>query len=284
MRCVFSLSGPVFRTAVTMAALALELATTSVPGARAAEPKWGDGGWYVGLAVPVMFIDESASTTTGAQAVNPQALAERQPYTAKPMSEYETGFKVAGTVGYELAEGFRVEGELFFARADVAKVSYKGVPAAGVIDVPISGTADHLGAFANVWYDFDTGSDWIPYIGGGLGFTRVDQSKLKYDSQKLFRDSYAAGLRANGQSDHQIQQALAALPDVPEISTTDTVFAYHVGLGIGYRLTDNTVLQAGYRLQAASDLEFEGSNAAGTAKVTSGLRVHLLEIGFRYRF
>lgn len=274
----------VFGKAATAAAVALWLGAASVMEARAADAKWGDGRWYVGLAVPVMFIDDTGSTTTGAQAVNPQALAQRQSYTAKSTSEYESGFKVAGTVGYEIGRGFRVEGELFFARAEVAKVTYKGVPAAGTIDIPVSGTADQIGAFANAWYDFDTGSDWIPFVGGGLGFIRVDQSRLKYDSQKLFRDSYAAGLRANGQPDQQVQQALAAVPDVPEISTADTAFAYHIGLGMGYRLTDNVILQAGYRLQAASDLAFEGRNAAGTVKVTSGLRAHLLEIGLRYRF
>ena len=64
---------------------------------------------------------------------------------------------------------------------------------------------------------------------------------------------------------------------MPDISTKDTVLAYHFGAGVGYRLTDNVILQAGYRLQAASDLEFDGRNAAGNVKVTSGLRAHFLE-------
>ena len=71
---------------------------------------------------------------------------------------------------------------------------------------------------------------------------------------------------------------------MPDTSTKDTVLAYHFGAGVGYRLTDNVILQAGYRLQAASDLEFDGRNAAGNVKVTSGLRAHFLEIGVRYRF
>ena len=32
----------------------------------------------------------------------------------------------------------------------------------------------------NIWYDFDTGSDTLtPYIGGGLGFIRIDQGDLR---------------------------------------------------------------------------------------------------------
>ena len=126
-----------YRSFALAGAIALGLAGTSIPDARAA-----DGRFYVGLNVPVMFIDDTESTTTGAQAVNPLAPDMRQPYKAKSTSEYDTGFKVAGTVGYEFDGGFRVEGELFFARAEVVKVTYSGVPVVGKVDVPISGTAD----------------------------------------------------------------------------------------------------------------------------------------------
>ena len=228
-----------------------------------------------------MFIDDTESTTTGSQSLGqPPAIA----YSSKSTSEYETGFKVAGTVGYRLGGSVRVEGELFFARAEVARVTYKGVNAAGnaiplTVEIPVSGTADQFGAFASAWYDFRTGTDWIPYVGGGLGFIRVDQGELDYDSQQLFRDTVAALRAAN-----PVLPDPERLPAVPEISTTETVFAYHVGIGTGYRLNDNVILQAGYRFQTAEELEFEGRNATGSVNVTSGLRIHLLEIGVRYRF
>ncbi len=278
---IFGIVGPSWRRAAPAAIVALGLAAASVPDARAAEAKWGDGSWYVGFAVPVMFIDDTESTTTGSQAgFDPRQPTARVPYESESTSSYKTGFKVAGTVGYELGAGFRVEGELFFARAEVDKVTYKGATAGGrtipvTVEIPVSGTADQLGAFASAWYDVRTGTDWIPYIGGGLGFIRIDQSDLEYDANSL----------ANGILKAQNAQAPDLPPGtVPEISTADTVFAYHLGIGTGYRLTDNVILQAGYRFQTATDLEFEGSNAAGTVKVTSGLRVHLLEIGVRYRF
>ena len=71
---------------------------------------------------------------------------------------------------------------------------------------------------------------------------------------------------------------------MPEISTTDTVPAFHFGAGVGYRLNDNVILQAGYRFRTANDLEFDAKNEAGTVKIESGLRAHFLEIGIRYRF
>lgn len=281
MTGIFGMAGRGRRAAAPAAVLALGIAAAAASDARAADARWGDGRWYAGLAVPVMFIDDTESTTTGSQSLGqPPAIA----YSSKSTSEYETGFKVAGTVGYELGGGFRVEGELFFARAEVARVTYKGVNAAGnaiplTVEIPVSGTADQFGAFASAWYDFRTGTDWIPYVGGGLGFIRVDQGELDYDSQQLFRDTVAALGAANPALPDPEQ-----LPAVPEISTTETVFAYHVGIGTGYRLNDNVILQAGYRFQTAEELEFEGRNAAGSVNVTSGLRIHLLEIGVRYRF
>lgn len=283
MTGIFGMAGRGRRAAAPAAVLALGIAAAAAAAsdARAADARWGDGRWYAGLAVPVMFIDDTESTTTGSQSLGqPPAIA----YNSKSTSEYETGFKVAGTVGYELGGGFRVEGELFFARAEVARVTYKGVNAAGnaiplTVEIPVSGTADQFGAFASAWYDFRTGTDWIPYVGGGLGFIRVDQGELDYDSQQLFRDTVAT-LRAANPNLPDPEQ----LPAVPEISTTETVFAYHVGIGTGYRLSDNVILQAGYRFQTAEELEFEGRNAAGSVNVTSGLRIHLLEIGVRYRF
>ena len=266
-------------TAALVLALGLAAALAAAPDARAQ-----DGKFYVGLNVPVMFIDDTDSTTTGSQSgLNPMAPTMPAPYTAKSTSEYDTGFKVAGVVGYGFGGGLRVEGELFFARAEVSKVTYTSVsaggnpvPGIGNVDVPIDGTADQLGGFASVWYDIETGTDWIPYIGGGLGFIRVDQGNLDYDSNALFRAILAAS--------PQPPPPGVPLNDVPEISTTDTVLAYHFGAGVGYRLNDNVTLQAGYRFQTANDLEFDAKNAAGTVKVASGLRVHFLEIGVRYRF
>ncbi len=281
MTGIFGMAGRGRRAVAPAAVLALGIAAAAASDARAADARWGDGRWYAGLAVPVMFIDDTESTTTGSQSLGqPPAIA----YSSKSTSEYETGFKVAGTVGYELGGGFRVEGELFFARAEVARVTYKGVNAAGnaiplTVEIPVSGTADQFGAFASAWYDFRTGTDWIPYVGGGLGFIRVDQGGLDYDSQQLFRDTVAAPRAAN-----PVLPDPERLPAVPGISTTETVFAYHVGIGTGYRLSDNVILQAGYRFQTAEELEFEGRNAAGSVNVTSGLRIHLLEIGVRYRF
>lgn len=268
------------------AVVVLGLAAASGGNALAAESDRGGGRWYAGFAVPVMFIDETESITTGNQALDPGAPMQRQPYRSESTSSYETGFKVAGMLGYEFGGGLRVEGELFFARAGVDRVSYRSVttPRGALpvtVDIPVSGKADQLGAIASVWYDFRTGSDWIPFIGGGIGFIRVDQSDLEYNSGSLANAIATAGARLQNPN----APAVTLPPGtVPEISTADTTFAFHVGAGVGYRLTGDTILQVGYRLQRADKLGFDGANRFGTVEVGTAFRAHLVELGIRHRF
>ena len=175
-------------------AFAVVLAFVTVPEASGA-----DGKPYVGLNVPVMFVDDTKSTTGGTMMTPGGAV----PYTAKAETKHKTGFKVAGLAGYEFGNGLRAEGELFFARAGVDKLTYSGTATGGTaipigeIDVPVSGTADQFGALANVWYDIDTGSEWVPFVGGGIGVMRVDYGDVKYDRNAL----------AQGISDVQAQAA-----------------------------------------------------------------------------
>ena len=290
MARIFGPAGPGYRTAALAAALGLGIA------AAAADARAADTGWYFGVQVPVMFIDDTESDTTGNQLM--------MPYKATATSEYDAGFKFAGVVGYELGGGLRAEGELFFARAKVDKVTYDGLHLLGTpiplkVDVPISGAAKQMGGFASIWYDFDTGTDWTPYFGGGIGFIRVDQGGLDYDSNALFQATIDAlqnnpttEIQAAIGSNPALTQALqnpnlaAALANlkVPETSTTDTMFAYHLGVGIGYQLDEKTTIQFGYRLQTGSGLDFSGRNTQGIVEVDTDLRAHLFEIGFRTRF
>ena len=263
--------GPAFRM-TAIAAFVFLAPFASPPQAQAA-----DSPWYVGFQVPVMFIDDTESRTTGSNMIEGHAL----PYSAKGTSEYEAGFKIAGMVGYRLGESLRVEGELFFGRARVDRQTYGSIVWAGnpvpvKVNVPISGSASQTGAMANVWFDIPTGSDWTPYVGGGIGFIRVDQGDLEYDANAL----------ANKLAKLQNPDARDFPPGfVPKVSSTATAFSYHFGAGVGYRLNDRTVLQFGYRLQAANDLEFDGRNAFGNSiDVKTELRAHLFEIGVRTRF
>ena len=263
---------PAFATAT-----ALCLTLVLVPNAYATDLKW-----YVGAKLPIMFIDDTESKTSGTATLQ----GTTYPYSSDATVEYDAGFRLSGILGYQVDPNIRVEGELFYGKAKVDKLTYKGVsavvqgnsiPIQGSIDGNGSGSPKQLGAMVNVWYDFNSASQWTPYAGLGLGLIRVDLANLKYDDNAV-AERIAATLT---------QGAVTALPPgfVPELSQdTDTAFAWQFGAGVGYELSDTVTLDLGYRYQNTGTLKFEGKNATATVISEQKLKVHLIEVGIRYRF
>ena len=268
------------------AAVAACLALGGVASAQAQ-----DDGWYMGLNMPLMFIDDTDSTSSGSFS-QPQGMVE---YTATVRTEHDTGFKLGGMLGRQLGSGFRIEGEIFMARAEVSKLTHSSitVPALsftlpGELPIPVSGTAEQLGAMVNLWYDFGTGDSWTPYVGGGLGLIRIDQSGLRYETGAVAEAVANALIQAQVPpgTPPALRPPPVELPEgtVPALSTTDTAFAYQVGAGISFALSDSTLLQIGYRLQMVDGLSYSGSNAVAMVSSETNLRIHFLELGIRYRF
>ena len=275
---------------VAAAALAVFLMPVFTPDARASDPRW-----YVGMSVPVMFLDDSESVTSGTTFGNK--------YSASASNEYKAGFKVSGMLGREFGNGFRLQVEGFFARADLSKLTYTGITAAALqgvpieaVDIPVSGPADQLGAMVNVWYDFNAGSRWRPFIGGGIGFVRVDWGGVDYEVGALEQSITITAQQAGWMQQVAMNPSLAGIPcptnvcsglppgSVPELSDTDTVLAYKVGGGLGYELTNHITLQVSYRFFKTRQLEFNGRSGMNVVKATSDLQGHLFEVGARYRF
>jgi len=278
---------------------AVAAACLALGGASAAQA--GDGDWYIGANMPLMFIDDSDSTAItsfGQGAINIHSTVR---------SEHDTGFKLGGVIGRHLDSGIRIEGELFFARANVGKLTHSSISLpelaaslpptlpAGLLTLPtevnvdgLSGSGDQFGAMVNLWYDFDTGDNWTPYIGAGFGLIRIDQGSLRYNTNAV-KNEIARAVGAAAAQNPQLGQALAGFADlaaaeVPRLSTTDTAFAYQLGAGIGYALSDTATLQIGYRLQALNGLSFSGDNGMVSTSTETDLRIHFLEIGIRQLF
>ena len=205
------------------------------------------------------------------------------------MSEHDTGFKFGAMLGYRLESGLRLEGEVFMARADVTKITntnitVTGVPHPPIEDLPleVSGAAEQLGVMANLWYDFETIDDaWTPYIGGGLGLVRIDQGDLNYDTDGLAERIATLQLSA---ADEPAGRSPIPEGFVPTPADTDTAFAFQIGAGVGYALSETATLQLGYRLQIVNGPEFNGMNQTGTVNTETDLRIHFLEIGIRQAF
>jgi opacity protein-like surface antigen len=95
-----------------------------------------------------------------------------------------------------------------------------------------------LTLMANAYYDFDTGSDIRPYIMGGLGMAHVNMSWTSDD---------------------------------------EDVFAWQLGAGLGFKVSENTTLDLGYRYLKPSDFD---THYLGDGE----LECHNIMLGLRYEF
>lgn len=106
--------------------------------------------------------------------------------------------------------------------------------------------------FANVYYDFHNSSDFTPYIGAGLGTARI-----KFENKASISDG------VNGLS--------------LSTSKSSWKFAWNVGAGVAYRLTDTVSLDLGYRYADFGSLD---QNALTSIDVTG----HEVLLGVRFAF
>ena len=283
---------------IAAAALALCLAPAFATGAQAAEGN--EGRWYFGLNIPVMFIDDTKTDVSGRTVlpanplVSPPTPMVTTNYTADAVSKYGLGFRIAATVGYYVIPNLRLEAEAFYGFARVRKTDHRNVRGTNLIESPLTpdpipfsnpnkvtvnvkGSAKMMGAMLNAWYDIPTESSWSPYVGGGVGVFHADMSSLKWDFDKIAREN--ANLQQAGSG--------ALLPEGfgPRPGTKSTVFAFQVGGGVAYKVSDETSVHLSYKFQMAPGLKFPGENDFGnTIRTKSDMRIHLVEIGFRYLF
>ena len=94
-------------------------------------------------------------------------------------------------------------------------------------DRDADGDIDAFIFLINGFYDIDTGTKLTPYLGGGIGFARLD-----------INDLFVAGI-VRGDED-------------------DTVFAYQAAGGMAYEITEQIVADLSYRFVATSEPEFDG--------------------------
>jgi opacity protein-like surface antigen len=136
-------------------------------------------------------------------------------------TEYDTGWTLGGALGYDFNR-FRVEGEISYQTNDVDKIGAMGV------SFDANGDVSSLAFLINGYFDFVNDTGFIPYLTAGLGYAKVE-----------FNDLSVPALGLSGGSDD------------------DSVFAYQVGLGVGYAVTEKVTIDVKYRYFATEDLEFD---------------------------
>ena len=238
----------------------------------------GDGP-YVGIGGGLSILNDSSVTAPA-----------RDPFKAlNAKTATDTGFAIRGMAGYAFPSGLRVEGEIDYRRHGIDEMDVKSpgalvklavdgaiardrLPAGteyadllsaqqDAFDEGVKGTQDIDGNFsmlafmANVDYDFDTGSRWVPYVGGGLGVATISVDTETDTGTSLVDDS-------------------------------DTVFAYQVGAGIGYEFP----LEEGRSITVSLDWRYFGTQAPTFKGDVSGddfeatINGHDIGIGLIYGF
>ena len=246
-----------------LAALAFALVSFGV-SARAAD------GPYVGVGGGLSLLNDSDVTAPA-----------RGPYPPlNATASLDTGFVVKGTAGYALTNGFRVEGEIGYRKNNLDNMNVKSPGSLVELAVPatttyaalpsplqtsvqnavkgtqsLSGDISALTFMGNVYYDFDLGSGWKPYVGGGLGVASISLESKSASGRTLADDK-------------------------------DTVFAYQAGGGVGYEFAtseDYTItVSLDWRYFRTADPTFNGEVTG--AEFDTEIGGHEISLGLRYGF
>ena len=119
-----------------------------------------------------------------------------------------------------------------------------------VKDLRANGTAEleSQSLFLNAYYDIDTRTKFTPYVGGGIGYAKIEGSM--------------------------------SMPGM-NISEDDTNFAWQLGAGVAYAVNKNISVDFGYRYTGMGDLT---ANVYPTETFKIDVDSHKLLLGVRYTF
>ncbi|MDP2846934.1 MAG: TonB-dependent receptor [Humidesulfovibrio sp.] len=166
---------------------------------------------------------------------------------------------LTGVVGAAVGLNFKGMGLPVRAEAEYAyhsQLSYDAAPTfvGAAIPTSLKSDADSQTLFFNAYYDFETGTAFTPYVGGGLG--------MAWNHTEATGTVIATG----ASQDYR--------------KTTDN-FAWNLSAGCGYKLTDNWALNAGYRYLDLGKIAW-GDGASSLA--SKNMTAHEVTMGLRYQF
>ncbi len=173
-------------------------------------------------------------------------------------ADYDTGFYVGGAVGVKLSS-FRFEFELGYSQVDADTLEVTNDAGIGValglgsltgLTISLDGDVNTLSYMVNAYYEFENKTNFTPFVGFGIGAATVDYNDIKTSGVLLVDDS-------------------------------DTVFAYKIGGGLDYKISESLNLIGNYYYLATNDLEFTDSTSA---KFESEYSSHNVNFGIRYFF
>lgn len=178
----------------------------------------------------------------------------------------KTGFLISSAVGLELENwlhGFKVELEASYRRNELgghweatrSELNLSSVGAQAFASGGVEGHSSTFALMANAWYEFNIGTRFKPYFGGGVGW-----AKSKTDGAL---------------EDNLVSLTAAAVNPFGGFSAESSGFAYQLGAGITSEIMPGVSLGIGYRYFDAPNTElfFGGKligNGIGAAALSDG--------------
>ncbi|MEM9999448.1 MAG: outer membrane beta-barrel protein [Pseudomonadota bacterium] len=140
---------------------------------------------------------------------------------------------------------------------------------------------DTVYTMVNAYIDLPQVGRFQPFVGGGIGVGRVSyrEETNGYDCVPRAADVREEGCRAYGVADQPpANEAYSQPGDVLE--GVSYRFGYQLAAGMGYALTENTMIDATYRYTNFGSGDFDAQ--VGSALSSDGYSTHQVNLGFRY--
>lgn len=137
--------------------------------------------------------------------------------------EFDNGLALGFAFGYDFGNT-RLEWDISHQKNNFEKASLSGYNS-----VDLTGNVTSLTLLMNGYYDFTNSSAFTPYITGGLGIATIEIKDWNISDSGL-----------------------------SSFNERCTAYAYQVGAGIGYAITEKITIDTKYRYFATEDLKFDG--------------------------
>lgn len=199
----------------------------------------GDGG-YVGVGGGYNWTRNMTFNYTATTNLNESSSAQ-----------FNSGYNLDARIGYK-SSPLRYEGELAYYRSHASQLENS---VNGQLTDP-SGRLRTTAGMLNILYDFDkSGSPWVAYLGGGIGFARTS--------------THLSGQGVDG-----------------FLTAGTTTLAYQGLLGLDYLATDHLSLGVGYKLFVTGRGDYDVRDSTNTVIEAVHSRVVINNVGLNatYRF
>lgn len=166
--------------------------------------------------------------------------------TLRPLDiKLDTGYAVNAALGYRFRNNLRLEAEFSYGSNRIRELGLE-IPAT---TFKAKGAITTLSGLLNLYYDIPTNSRFEPYIGGGIGGSRIalENISLIYPGTNIRSE---------------------------EITGSSTVLVYQLRAGVAYNIDSRTAIALDYRYFNVQKESIGGLKADGTGS-------HNIELGLR---